>query len=90
MPGESFPRISCASERALPGLGELSHGARAGFPARQGTSLCQEGAGGAVLLYHQRWGNIGLFLEAMAKADVGGELAFRSLRQAGIILRDEK
>lgn len=82
---ESFPRISWEAQW---GWGNSGTPGRVSSPA--GNFPPSGGSRGAVLLYHQRWGDIVLFLEAMAKADVGGEPALRSLRQAGMILQDEK
>lgn len=63
---------------------------RARFAAQRGTSPYQAGAEGVVLLYHNHWGNIVLFLEEIAKTDVECEMAILSLQQARIILQDEK
>lgn len=63
---------------------------RARFAAQRGTSWYQAGAEGVVLLYHNRWGNIVLFLEEIAKTDVECEMAILSLQQARRIFQDEK
>ena len=70
--------------------GNTAHEHRARLTAQRGTSRYQAGAEGVVLLYHNRWGNIVLFLEEIAKTDVECEMAFLSLQQAKIILQDEK
>lgn len=70
--------------------GNTAHEHRARFTAQQGTSRYQAGAEGVVLLYHNRWGNIVLFLEEIAKTDVECEMVFLSQQQARIILQDEK
>lgn len=55
--------------------GRCSAGHRAGAAAPRETSRYQAAAEGVVLLYHDRWGNIVLFLEEIAKTDVECEMA---------------